>query len=82
MIMFICILNNLQNVCVNQENNYKPNSVMIHKFVEIHKVSQMYVDVCTYSFLIILYECVHIGSYTRTHTCICVPVRVNIQLCI
>ena len=55
MIMFICILNNLQNVYVNQECNYKPNPVMIHKFVEIHKVSQMYVDVCTYSFLIILY---------------------------
>ena len=55
---------------------------MIHKFVGIHKVSQMYVDVCTYSVLIILHEWMQIGFYTRNHTCIYVPVRVNVQLCI
>ena len=55
-IMLICVPNNLQNVCANYENYYKINAVMIPKFVGIHKVLQMCVDVCTYSVLIILHE--------------------------
>ena len=76
------MLNNFKSVYVNQEHKSTPNLVLLYKFIKIHKLPQMYVDVCTYSSLIILYECIHICAYTPTHTCICVPVRVNIHLCI